>query len=345
MRLPTGPFRLILAGVVALMASTAAGSPAPKDLHRDAIVVDLHSDTLLDVAAKKRDISVRSTAAHIDLPRLREGGVDVQVFAVFVHPRFAGRGFARATELIDAFDHLVAARSKILAGATTVEEIERQVKQGKIVGILAIENGSAVEHDLTNVDRLVRRGVRMMSLTWNQRNALADGAMEQQNGGLTPFGRQVVARMQELGMVIDVSHLSERSFWDVLAASRGPLMATHSNAAGLTPQPRNLADEQLRAIAAREGVVGVNFYPPFTGGPSLERVLDHIDYLVKVMGVDHVALGSDFDGFSERVRGLEDVSRLPNLTTGLLARGYSAGDIRKILGGNALRVFKQVWGR
>lgn len=183
----------------------------------------------------------------------------------------------------------------------------------------------------------------MMSLTWNNSTALADGALERRHGGLTPVGRRVLARMAALGIVVDVSHLSEQSFWDVLEATRGPVMATHSNASGLTRHARNLTDAQLQALARRGGVVGVNFYPAFTGGPTLTRVLAHIDYLVKTMGVDHVALGSDFDGFAQTVDGLEDVSRLPNLTAGLLARGYTHEDIKKILGGNALRVFREVW--
>lgn len=345
MRLSLGPLCLTTVLVVGLMASAEVLPPSAADLHRAATVVDLHCDTLLDVHSKKRDIAIRSGVGHIDLPRLQEGGVDVQVFAAFIHPKEAQRGFARAAELIDTLDRLVAMHGQILGRATTVAEIESLLAEGKLAAILSIENAVAVEHELSNVERLYRRGVRIMSLTWNLSNYLADGAQEERHGGLTPFGREVVARMQDLGMVIDVSHLSARSFWDVLTASRGPVIATHSNAAGLTPHPRNLSDDQLRAIARRGGVVGVNFYPPFTGGAALAQVLAHADYLVKVMGVDHVALGSDFDGFSQRVRGLEDVSKLPNLTAGLLARGYSPTQVRKIVGGNALRVFRQVWGR
>lgn len=325
--------------------ASAALPPSVLTLHGQATVVDLHSDTLLDVQAGKRNILVRSPVGHIDLPRLREGGVDVQVFAAFVHPKEAERGFARASELLDAFDRLTVAGGGVLGRATTVAEIERLRRDRRLAVILSVENASAVEEDVANVDRLYARGIRIMSLTWNHSNRAADGALEQRNGGLTPFGREVLARMQALGIVVDVSHLSERSFWDVLGATRGPIVATHSNAAGLTPHARNLTDDQLRAIAQRGGVVGVNFYPPFTGGPSLVRVLDHIDYMVKVMGVDHVGLGSDFDGFSQRVRGLEDVSKLPNLTAGLLGRGYSGDEIKKILGGSALRVFREVWGR
>jgi membrane dipeptidase len=314
----------------AAMTSTAATPPFAV-LHRDAIVVDLHSDVILDVASGKRDIAVRGTAGHVDLPRLREGGVDVQVFAMFVH-------------LLDAFDRL--ARSQpTLAPATSVEAIQRAVHLRRIAAVLSVENGSALDGDPANLGRLHARGVRILSLTWNQSNDLADGALEDAHGGLTPLGRRVLATMADLRMIVDVSHLSERAFWAVLDATRGPVMATHSDAAGLTPHRRNLTDDQLRALARRGSVVGVNYYPAFTGGSTIQHILAHLDYLVKIVGSDHVALGSDFDGFSQTIAGLEDVSKLPALTAGLLARGYAPDDVRKILGGNALRVFQTVWGK
>ena len=330
------------------MSSAAPPNPAvppnPAALHRDAVVADLHSDTILDVAAEKRDFAVRGTTGHIDLPRLREGGVDVQVFALFVHPRYAGSGFRRVSELLDAFDRLVRAQPA-LAPATTVDAIQQAVRRGRIAAVLSVENGSALDGDPANVDRLFARGVRIASLTWNQSNDLADGALDDTHGGLTPLGRRVLKRMQELRMIIDVSHLSERAFWAVLEATTGPVVASHSNASAVTFHRRNLTDAQLRALAGRGGLAGVNFYPAFTGGATLGHILDHIDHLVKVMGADHVALGSDFDGFSQTVTGLEDVSKLPALTAGLLARGYAPDDVRKILGGNVLRVFLAVWGR
>ena len=342
------PVRLSRAAALILLAAaamtSAAATPNPTVLHRDAVVADLHSDTILEVASGNRDLAVRGGTGHIDLPRMREGGVDVQVFALFVHPRYAGSGFRRVSELLDAFDGLVRAQ-QILAPATTVEVIQQAVRRGRIAAVLSVENGSAIDGDPANLDRLYARGVRILSLTWNQSNDLADGALEETHGGLTPLGRRVLARMQELRMVIDVSHLSERAFWAVLEATAGPIVATHSNAAALTPHRRNLTDDQLRALARRGGVVGVNFYPAFTGGATIQHVLAHVDHLVRVMGADHVALGSDFDGFSQTVAGLEDVSRLPALTAGLLARGYAPDDVRKILGGNVLRVFRAVWGQ
>ncbi len=308
-----------------------------------AVVVDLHCDTILDVQAGRRRLDQRSTQGHIDLPRLREGGVDVQVFAMYVAPRLAARGQARARELMDAFHAVVRANASQIVHATTVADIDRAQREGKVVAVMSIENGDALGADVAVLEEFYRQGVRMMGLTWNPSNALGDGTLGRQHGGLTDLGRSVLRRMEELGVVVDVSHLSEQSFWEALRSTRGPIIASHSNAAVLHMHPRNLTDEQLRAIAQRGGVVGVNFYAGFLGAATLDRVLDHIDYLAKVMGVDHVALGSDYDGIPQAPAGLEDVSKLPNLTAGLQRRGYTTEQIHKILGGNALRVFRQVW--
>jgi membrane dipeptidase len=255
----------------------------------------------------------------------------------------AARGAARARELIETFQKAVAANRAQIAHVTTVEQIERARREGKIAAVLSIENADALGGEVKALDELYGQGVRMLGLTWNPSNVFADGALGRTHGGLTDLGRAVLTRMQELGIVVDVSHLSEASFWDTLRATRGPVVASHSNASGLHAHPRNLTDEQLRAVAARGGVVGVNFYSGFLGRPTLARVLDHVDYMVRVMGVDHIALGSDFDGIPQAPSGLEDASKMPNLTAGLQARGYTADQIHKILGGNALRVFRQVW--
>jgi|DewCreStandDraft_5_1066085.scaffolds.fasta_scaffold00544_14 membrane dipeptidase len=317
-------------------------------IHHEAVVVDLHCDTLLDLQAGKRALVPSGPPqGHVDLPRLKAGGVDVQVFAVYIAPEMAGRGYQRALELIETFHREVQQNAGEIGHARTVEEIESLLRQGKVAAVLSIENGDALEGRLENLDRLYAQGVRILSLTWNHANALADGATQQVHGGLTPLGREVVARMNELGMVLDVSHLSEEAFWEALRIARGPVVATHSNAAVLAPHPRNLTDAQLQAIAACGGVVGVNFYPDFLGSgeATVEKVLDHITYMARVMGVDHVALGSDFDGISKTPAGLEDVSKVPAITRGLLRRGYTEEEAKKILGENALRVFREVWGR
>ncbi|MDR5694752.1 MAG: dipeptidase [Armatimonadota bacterium] len=315
-------------------------------IHFEAVVVDLHCDTLQDLQAGKRTLVPSGPQeGHIDLPRLKAGGVDVQVFALYIAPEMAGRGYQRAVELIEAFHREIQRNREAIGHARTVEEIESLLQQGKVAAVLAVENGDALEGRVENLDHLYAQGVRMLSLTWNHANALADGAREQVHGGLTPLGKDVIERMDELGMVLDVSHLSEQAFWQALEVAKGPVVATHSNAAALAPHPRNLTDEQLRAIAARGGVVGVNFYPEFLGrgDATVESVLEHITYMARVMGVDHVALGSDFDGISKTPAGLEDVSKVPAITRGLLARGYTEEEVKKILGRNALRVFREVW--
>lgn len=324
-------------------AGAAQISPSAFEVHHSATVVDLHCDTILALHEGTRRLDERSSRGHVDLPRLREGGVGVQVFAVYVAPMPAPEGRGRARALIRTFHEAVAANAGQIAHATTMADIERARREGRVAAVLSIENGDALGGDLNALDELYRLGVRMLGLTWNPSNALGDGALGRQHGGLTDLGRAVLRRMEQIGIVIDVSHLSEASFWDTLRTTRAPVIASHSNAAALHRHPRNLTDDQLRAIAARAGVVGVNLYPPFLGEPTLARVLDHIDHMVKVMGIDHVALGADFDGISETPAGLEDVSRLPALTAGLLARGYTPEQVHRILGGNALRVFRQVW--
>jgi len=332
--------------LLAMRDSLYAAAVDPLQVHREAVVVDLHVDTLLDLAAGKRTLEGSSGKGHVDLPRLRQGGVDVQVFAAYINPREAGRGQARARELIAAFQQATARHSDALAPARTVAEIAAAGRAGKIAAVLAVENlGDAIQGEIAQVDWLYTQGVRVAGLTWNPANALGDGARETRHGGLTPLGRQVVARLQELGVIVDVSHLSPATVQDVLAATRGPIIATHSNAWAVRPHYRNLTDDHLRALAARGGVVGINFYPEFLGAATLEAVIAHIDHMVRVMGIDHVALGSDFDGIERVPQGLEDVSRLPNLTRALLARGYTPEQVRKILGANALRLFRAVWGR
>jgi len=210
--------------------------------------------------------------------------------------------------------------------------------------LLTLEGGEALEEELAVLRQFYRLGVRGLSLTWNYRNALAGGISEQRAAGLSDLGAATVRELNRLGMLVDVSHLSERAFWEVLEISQGPVVATHANAYRLCSHPRNLKDEQLRALAARGGVVGVTFVPAFVASqaPSLERLADHVEYLCATVGVDAVGLGSDFDGSEERLAGLEDAGALPNLTACLLARGFKEEELGKILGGNWLRVLEEI---
>ena len=326
-------------------------------LHRESIVFDGHCDTLLSVLDGQRRLGERSEEGHLDLPRMKEGGVTAQIFACFVRRQFVpGRSTTETLRLVDTFYEEMSANAATLTLATSAADIERAKAEGKIAGVLGLEGAEALAGDLGVLRTFYRLGVRNVGLTWNFRNAAADGVAEARTGGgLTEFGVRLVKEMNRLGMMIDIAHLAPAGVRDVLALSEAPVIASHANAHALCscascPHRRNLTDEQLEGIAANGGVVGVTFVPAFvTEDPNqatLERTLDHVDHIVRVAGVDHVGLGSDFDGFPESKvnAGLEDVTKMPNITAGLLSRGYKPAEVKKILGGNFLRVFRRVVG-
>lgn len=329
------------------------------ELHREAVVIDAHCDTILSVinqgprpGHKPRDFFKRNEEGHIDLPRLKEGGITCQVMALYIEPQYKPVPSARrCLELLDAFYDLVD-RSDEFVMATRAQDILDAKAQGKVAGLLSIEGGEAIEGSLAVLRSFYKLGVRAMGLTWNQRNDLADGVGEKSaKSGLTDLGIAVVKEMEKLGMIVDVSHLSESSFWGVYEVAERPFIASHSNARALASHPRNLTDKQIEAIAEKGGVIGVVFCPPFVDDDrskvSLSRLCDHIDHIKKVAGIDHVGIGSDFDGFdvapgSPQV--MKDVSEMPKLTEELLSRGYTEEEIKKVLGGNWLRVYKEILG-
>lgn len=320
-------------------------------LHYNSIIFDGHCDTLLEVLDGKRRLNERSTEGHIDLPRLREGGVTAQVFAIFIEDKYLPAKAARQTlRLLDVLYNELAANTDSLVLATRAEDIERAKQTGKVAAVVGIEGAESLEGELGLLRIFHRLGVRLLTIAWSRRNEAADGIQEARTGGgLTNFGLKLVEECNRLGIMVDISHLAPAGVRDVLETSSKPVIASHSNAYALCPHPRNLTDQQLTALAEKGGVVGVTFVPSFIAEDrkeaSLEKLLDHIDHIVRVAGIDHVGLGSDFDGFSPPPpAGLEDVTRLPGITAGLLSRGYSADEVRKILGGNFLRVFRQVAG-
>jgi membrane dipeptidase len=328
-------------------------------LHERATVVDAHIDTLLDVmvpAARPvklptpRKFGERSNKGHVDLPRLLEGGVDLQVFAVYIQPEYKiERALHRALQLFARFYKELEEHEDKMMLFTQVSDVREAEKKGKIAAMLSIEGGEAVEADLGILRMLYRLGLRAMTLTWNERNQIADGAAEgRTKGGLTNFGVELVKEMNSLGMVVDVSHLSDAGFFDVIGTTTKPIIASHSNCRALCNHRRNLTDEMIKILADNGGVMGMNFAPAFVDekkeNVTLERLLDHVDHVVKIAGVEHVGLGSDFDGIESTPKGLEDVTRMPYLTEGLVKRGYKEADILKILGENFLRVFKDVMG-
>ncbi len=329
-------------------------------IHKEAIVIDGHCDTLLGVTGARsfpesvpRDFFSRSDSGHIDFPRLKEGGLTCQVMALYIEPQYKPTRSARRTlELLDGFYSLLDGATEDFRLATKAQHIENAKKAGGVSALLSIEGGEAVEGSLALLRGYYRLGIRAMGLTWNQRNDIADGVGEKSAGsGLTDFGVSLVREMERLGMLVDVSHLSDTSFWAVDKVAERPYIASHSNARSLASAKRNLTDRQIEALAKKGGVVGVVFAPPFVDDDpknvSLSRLCDHVDHIRKIAGIDHVGLGSDFDGYGVRPGEpgvMKDVSEIPSFTAELLARGYSEEDLKKVLGGNWLRVYKEILG-
>ncbi|MBE3582638.1 MAG: dipeptidase [Limnochordaceae bacterium] len=326
-------------------------SPTAAALHRQAVVVDAHADTLQDVLAGRRHLWEQSREGHVDIPRLLAGGVDLQVFPIWVDPSAAGHLAAtrQALRLIDSFYREVVhtPRLWLVRSRSDLQRVGRP-GCGQVAALLSLEGGEPLAGSLELLDLFFQLGIRLLGLTWNGRNELADGVEEAEaGGGLTRLGRQVVQRMTKLGMVLDVSHLSNRGFWDALEVYSGPLIASHSNCRVICNHPRNLTDAQIQALAQHDGVMGINFLPAFLRPDAqqlparIEDIVRHIDHIVDLVGPEHVGLGSDFDGISKTPVELPDVSHLPLLTEALLAHGYRPEDVEDILGGNFLRVFAQ----
>lgn len=339
-------------------------------LHKEALVVDFHCDgvlaTLPDSAydvggAEKRTLSERSAHGHVDIPRLIEGGVDCQVFSHFVEPVYNQIAPQRMLQVL-GYSFSEIEKNEELSLVTNYDEIiENDGK--KISFMIGFEGAEAIVQDIRILKAFHRLGLRRLTLTWNNRNMVADGVTWQKSkGGLTEFGVGVVGECNELGILVDVSHITDQGFWDTLEVSKEPVIASHSNCRALCGHMRNLTDEMIKALVEKGGVMGVNYVPFFltdvdfakmrAGDPeerkkaesvTVETVVDHIDHIVEVTGnVDHIGLGSDFDGVPMIAKGLEDASKMPNLTKALLARGYNDDDVVKILGGNFLRVIREV---
>ena len=320
-------------------------------LHADAIVIDAHCDTLLSVVEDKRPLVERCEQGHNDLARLRQGGVTAQLFALFARPPALGGAAPtwQALRLLDAFYQGLEATPDLIL-ATKAADIRRAKAEGRLAGIIGMEGAEALRGDLGILRMFYRMGLRNLGLTWSLRNEAADGVFEERTGGgLTEFGVQVVRESNRLGIMVDVAHLAPAGVREVLAMSERPVIDSHANARALCDHRRNLTDQQLEAIAKTGGVVCAVFVPSFVADKpeerTLDKLLDHIDHMARVAGVDHVGLGSDFDGFEDPpIPGLEDATHFPHITAGLLARGYSEEAVRKILGGNLLRVFEEIAG-
>ncbi len=319
-------------------------------LHRESLIVDTHCDALGAVVRGERRLGERSTQGQFDLPRALEGGVTAELLAIYLKTPQPGSCMRQTVEYLDAFHREVEAFSDVAVAATRVDDVLRAKEQGKVALILTIEGAEALEGDLSFLRVCHRLGVRSLGLTWNRRNEAADGVGElRTGGGLSEFGVQLVKECNRLGILIDMAHLAPAGVEDVLELSEAPVVVTHGNSHALVPFVRNLTDAQLEAIAAKGGAVGVTAVPRFLSENEdrapLSALLDHVDHMVKVMGEDGVGIGTDFDGVRDaRVEGLEDASTMPHLTEGLAERGYGRQAIQKIMGGNFLRVFRQVMG-
>jgi membrane dipeptidase len=382
-----------------LLAALATGMHAHGQsylkLHEKAIVVDTHNDVLSEATLKGLDIGTDLTGkAMSDLARWKKGGLDVQVFSIFCDDHFGvGSAFRQANREIDSLYSIAARYPDKMQIVTDVAGIEQAVKHHKLAAMMGVEGGHMIEDNMDYLDSLYRRGVRYMTLTWNNSTPWATSAFDETSKafsvtpyGLTEKGKSIVRRMNQLGMLVDLSHVGEQTFWDAIHTTTKPIICSHSSVWNLCPVFRNLKDDQIKAVGVNGGVIQVNFYSGFLDSnyqPRVKRflarhkpevdsmnaakapqyavneylsrkypqetdslraplslVLDHIDYIVRLIGADHVGLGSDFDGIESPPQQLDDVSTYPLITRELLKRGYKPDDIKKILGGNFIRVLK-----
>jgi membrane dipeptidase len=318
-------------------------------VHSHAYVFDLHNDLMETVVLGGYQMGVRNPGLQSDLPRFQQGGVDAEMFAIWTrwtdsvtHPYYP-----YSLAMIDTFNSQVRQNASQFAQGKTYQDLMQLNAIGKFAGVLAIEGGHAIENSLEKLKAYYALGARYMTITWNNSTVWAVSAADPQSStiGLNEFGRQVIKTMDSLGMIIDVSHTGVKTIWDILATTKNPIIASHSGVRALNNHYRNLNDAQIDSIARRGGVIGVVFHATFLsskGVATIDTVIKHIDYIKNRVGIDCIAIGSDYDGGITPPVALEDVSKLPNLTAALLRRGYSIEDVHKILGGNYLRVFKQV---
>lgn len=371
-------------------------------IHASALIIDTHADTPQRFLDENFDLAENTAVAdgHMDLGKIKKGNLGAEFFSIWVEPEFKGRYAARAMDLIDSVCQQAARHPDKITMAFTADDIVHAHEQHKFAALMGIEGGHTIENDVRLLRDFYRMGVRYMTLTWSNTNDWADssGDLEDPNikhhNGMTDFGKDVVREMNRLGMIVDVSHTSDATFYQALLISQAPVIASHSSSRQLTNHPRNMTDDMLRAVALNGGVVMVNFYSAFIDEnfrkessdpekvkerdaeveafkkahahadgspvtyneyaplekkwaaqfprPPLKSLIDHIDHVAKVAGIDHVGLGSDFDGVTSLPQGIDSVSDLPKITDALYQRGYTREDILKILGGNFLRAMRQV---
>lgn len=309
-------------------------------------VIDGHCDSLGAFLDGTRSLCTSDEVGHWDLGRARQGAIGLQFMAAFIESQYKpALAVWRGMQLIEAAHKFVRENQEQTFLIKTRSDLERVPDPTKVGLLLSVEGGEVIGENIFMVDIIFKLGVRALGLTWNQRNALAEGVGEDSGSGLTKLGLAVVQRMNELGMVVDVAHLNQQGFWDVLEHSAAPVVASHSCARSLCDHPRNLTDAQLRALAAKGGVAGVNFYPGFlveSGKAHRQDVVRHIIHMAEVAGVESVGLGSDFDGIEEPPEQLENAGLYPELAADLERAGFTTQEINQIFHGNLMRLLQNV---
>lgn len=384
----------VCATLFSILSVSAQSVPSSvMKFHQRCILIDTHNDVLSDLTMEGFDISHRLQTGNTDLPRLKQGGVDAQFFSIWCDGSYGkGTAFKYANREIDSLMAIIHRNPGKMALATNYQDIKKDVREGKLAALIGVEGGHMIEGRLDYLDSLYKRGMRYMTLTWNNSNGWATSAVDETyhkdsltHLGLTVFGKEVVHRMNQLGVMVDLAHVGRQTFFDAIHTSSKPIIVSHSCVYKICPVARNLMDDQIRAVKKNGGVICVNFYSGFVDShyqhkvdafiaeyrqevdslehlkhesandavfeiltpeqkqslrPPLSLLIDHIDYIVKLIGVDYAGIGSDFDGAESYPLGLDNVTDYPKITEALLQRGYSKKDIRKILGGNVLRVIK-----
>ncbi|WP_199117421.1 dipeptidase [Pedobacter sp. ASV28] len=363
-------------------------------IHQQAIMVDTHGDILYNQIKSGIDIGQLQSTGNFDLVRAKQGGLDVQVFSIWCDEK---GGYDLANRQIDSLYSLIKRYPNRIALVNNAQDLQEAVKENKLAAMIGVEGGHMIENNLEKLEQLAKRGMIYLTLTWNNSTNWASSAAEESNqkvlsekAGLTDFGKAVVRKLNTLGVMVDLSHVGERTFYDAIQTSTKPILVSHSCAYALNPVPRNLKDDQIKAVGKNGGVISLNFYSGFLDStynrkhrqflekhteefkqlsekygrslavdtlialhpkeaneirPSIELLVDHIDHIVKLIGVDHVGIGADFDGAESFPQGIDSVADFPKVTAALLKRGYKEADVKKILGGNFVRLLKANKGK